>query len=195
MTAQIHDSVEWMGESYQLVGVNGGPMFDLLDHGVETQPTSTANWRGWVAAYAVRDDRLMLHRLDEVGAVVQPGGSPPPVNGVDPVQGAPYRWNYPDIALEIPFSGKLLIAKDFIRDLYVHMGFHPAWKWEHSWELTFEGGQLMDATDTSEEMKAVREGMAAQGGDPDVGKPGWIERTFRLSFGRSWGRPRGRGRH
>ena len=190
MTAQIHDSVLWKGADHALVGVSGAPMFDLLEQGIETRPTSTANWRGWVVTYAVRDGRLLVDRLREVGAVVEPGNAPPPINGVSAVAEGSHSWGYPDLSLDVPFTGKLLIAKDFIQDLYVHMGFHPAWKWQHSWELVFEAGKLVDATDTSEEMARVRDQLVAQGGDPDVGKPGWIERTFGLSFGRSRRNPR-----
>ena len=33
----------------------------------------------------------------------------------------------------------MLACEGFIDALYVHMGFHPAWKFEHVEELIFEG--------------------------------------------------------
>ena len=50
----------------------------------------------------------------------------------------------------------LLIAADFIRDLYVHMGFHPAWKYEVVLELIFEHGRLTREFERSDEMAEIR---------------------------------------
>lgn len=52
----------------------------------------------------------------------------------------------------IPFSSGLLLGDGFIRELYVHMGFHPAWKFERVVELIFEGGQLTRSHDRSEQL-------------------------------------------
>lgn len=47
---------------------------------------------------------------------------------------------------DVPLSGGLLLGEGFIQELYVHMGFHPAWKYLHVIELIFEGGQLHKRT-------------------------------------------------
>lgn len=80
-----------------------------------------------------------------------------------------------------------LIARGFIQALYRHMGFHPAWKFEESWELIFDKEALSDATDLSPEMQNLRTDIdSGKLSDPDgESSPGWIARTFRLSFGRS----------
>ena len=188
MTAQAHDQVSWRGSDYLLVGLLGDTLFEPLDHGLVTRPTTTANWRGWIGHYAVRDDRLFLARLSDVGLALDPGAAAPLLNGVEPTSEG--EWGphcYENLDWPIEFTGRMIIARGFIQSLYRHMGFHPAWKFEESWELTFENGGLTGADDLSEQMRKTRADIESGTlGDPDdVTQPGWIERTFRLSFWRS----------
>lgn len=92
--------------------------------------------------------------------------------------------------MPLDFTGRLLIADGFIQSLYRHMGFHPAWKFEESWELDLEHGRLTNARDLSDEMRIRRREIerGTERDPDDVSQPGWIERTFRLDFWRSKGR-------
>lgn len=83
------------------------------------------------------------------------------------------------------YTGGLLLATGFIRALYVHMGFHPAWKYEKVVELMFEGGMLQKACDRSAEMAELRNLVLAQAehGDArarrsDASIRKFIERAF-----------------
>ena len=188
MTAQIHDQVRWQGNDYLLVGLDGGTLFELRDHGFVTHPTTTANWRGWAARYEIRDETLLLAELTDVGLAIDPGDSAPTLRGVQATRDGdrgPFRFEGLDWPLE--FTGHMIAARGFIQSLYRHMGFHPAWKFEESWELTFEQGRLTSAEDLSEQMEKTRAEIESGAlDDPDdVTQPGWIERTFRLSFWRS----------
>ncbi len=77
----------------------------------------------------------------------------PDINGREPalpVDQQPLFNNvYDNLNLPLPFSGGFLIARDFIRELYVHMGFHPAWKFREVWELLFDNGILKESQDVS----------------------------------------------
>lgn len=190
MTAQVHDSLAWRHQDFLLVGVEGTGLFDAADHGLVTRPTTTANWRGWVARYEVRDNRLILVALDDVGLVFDESDGPPILNGIAPEGEGNRPYTYAGLDWHIPFTGRLLIARGFIQSLYRHMGFHPAWKFEQSWELDLERGELTDARDVSEEMRRLRDKIAAEASlDPDSeSRPGWIARTFTLDFLRSRGR-------
>ena len=188
MTAQVHDRVRWRGGDYLLVGVDGDQLFDPLEHGLDPTPTTTANWRGWVAVYEIRDDRLLLGELTDVGFQRGPDASLPILRGTEPSRDAergPFR--YESLNWPLQFSGRLIIARGFIQSLYRHMGFHPAWKFEESWELSFEQGCLTNSRDLSEEMRATRRNIeSGREDDPDdTSQPGWIERTFSLDFWRS----------
>lgn len=193
MTAQIPDLVMFNGIAYTLAAIDGHGLFDPADHGLQVVPTSTANYRGYQAHYAVRDGRLLLTALHDVGLrdAVE-GTSPdtlPRVAGRTPLwQG--YSLAYDNLDLEVPFSGGLLIADGFIHELYVHMGFHPAWKFRRVHELIVEDGRIIRTHDRSDEIAAVRETMAARD-RPDPadgdGLKSWIARTFERDYGRSLG--------
>jgi hypothetical protein len=190
MTAQVHDRVSWRHRDYLLVGVDGDDLFHPFDHGLATVATTTANWRGWVAKYAIRDDKLVLAELHDVGLSAPQSESPPPLLGVPAERHGQWSFSYPGLNHPIAFTGRLLMAHGFIQSLYRHMGFHPAWKFEESWELDLERGRVTAARELSDEMRLLREKIqAGDEADPDDDtQPGWIERTFRLDFRRSKGR-------
>ncbi|HET9345203.1 MAG TPA: hypothetical protein VFO05_05820 [Candidatus Limnocylindrales bacterium] len=162
MTAQASDTIQWSGTRWSLVG--GGPLFNPGDHGLEPFMLHTGNWRGYLCRYAVHDGRLVLDHL-EIGFNGQQldearDGRGPILNGRVPV-GQPDRPNgiaftYPDLALPIDYTGQLLIADGFIQDLYVHMGYHPAWKYERVTELHFVDGVFERAEDLSERYAKMR---------------------------------------
>jgi hypothetical protein len=193
MTAQISDVVTFDGTAYTLAAIDGHGLFDPDDHGLQVVPTSTANYRGYQAHYAVRDGRLLLTALHDVGlSDAVEGTSPdalPRVAGRTPTwQG--YSLAYDDLNLEMPFSGGLLIADGFIHELYVHMGFHPAWKFRRVHELIIENGRVTGTHDRSDEIAAVRETMAGRDRpDPVAGDSlrSWIARTFERDYARSLG--------
>lgn len=189
MTAQIHDRVLWNHRDYLLVGVGGSGLFDAREHGLETRPTTTANWRGWAARYAIEDDRLLLMELTDVGLWVEPGAPAPTLFGIEAIAEGPGSYRYPDLRHPVPFTGRLLIARDFIQSLYRHMGFHPAWKFEESWELDVEDGLVTQTRELTAEMRTLRKKIkSGKVEDPDSPtRPNWIVRTFGLDIRRSKG--------
>jgi hypothetical protein len=189
MTAQAHDHVTFRGRDYLLVGVDGGELFHLFDQGIVTQATTTANWRGWVAGYEIQGDRLTLKELHDVGLVTAPGEPLPVLRGVAARREGGASFSFPELNWPLDFTGRLIIARGFIQSLYRHMGFHPAWKFEESWELEVDGGSVTSARDMTAEMTDLRKKIqAGKLLDPDTESvPGWIERTFRLDFWRSKG--------
>ena len=113
----------------------------------------------------------------------------PAIHGVLPVPPAdPYAIfafsdNYHNVGLPLPFTGGLLLGQSFIRKLYEHMGFHPAWKFEKVIELVFAGGVLTAAHDRSAEMEKIRDTKAETGEqtkrfNSPVEIVGWIENCF-----------------
>lgn len=113
----------------------------------------------------------------------------PAIHGVYPVppvsrhDSGAFSNHYFDVGLPMPFSGGLLICDSFILELYTHMGFHPAWKYEEVRELIFVDGVLTQIRDRSDEMKKMRELFV----DADEEKmdrkslediADWIERSF-----------------
>jgi hypothetical protein len=97
---------------------------------------------------------------------------------------AVYKW----VNTAVAFTGGMLIGADFIDEMYVHMGFHPAYKFRVVHELIFEDGQLKSATDQTSAMEKVRAKLKGRAlkpgpGASDAELTAWIEGTFSLKYG------------
>ncbi len=86
----------------------------------------------------------------------------------------------------VAFTGGLLLAQCFKSELYVHMGFHPPWKYEVVRELSFEDGRLSREVDRSSAMAEIRARLAARSLGPDgtneVEVGAWVEQCFDRSY-------------
>ncbi|PQO26622.1 hypothetical protein [Blastopirellula marina] len=205
MTAQTNDRIRYLDKDYVLAGINGAGLFEPQQIGLEVVSTSTACWRGFVCEYALNDEALILARLT-VGLtaadleLAEQGLGPVHFDIVptgnefsyqDPKTGETKSfwldWSYDDLSHPIHYAGGLLIAADFIQDLYVHMGFHPAYKYREVHELIFDQGQLQSATDRSAQMAEFREMLAdvpLSPQDPDNRQEihDWVEQAFRRNY-------------
>ncbi|MGL4421257.1 MAG: hypothetical protein ACRCZF_11370 [Gemmataceae bacterium] len=189
MTAQVPDRVEYRGKTYSIAGTNGKGLFDPTAHGLKPTMRSTACWRGFICTYAVVNGRLMLFNL-----AIGLKDSNPPLFGVVPTPqpvGPLRSLNsvYEGLNLPVSYTGGLLLADDFVENLYVHMGFHPAWKYRDVHELLFQEGALIEASDRSAVMAEVREKWGREPMQPGFGADRaaiaeWIEKSFRLDYGR-----------
>jgi hypothetical protein len=186
MTAQINDICIFQGRQFQIVGVNGAGLFDPADYGVLLQPCSTAMWRGFRCRYVLLRNRLFLRELE-----ICHQGDVPNIFGLGPNQpnnATPGRTFFQDLSWPLRFDGSLLLGADFISELYVHMGFHPAWKYREVFELEFKGGRLVATNDRSAAMAEVRERKNAQppgeAGSAENPILGWIRNRFSLFYKR-----------
>jgi hypothetical protein len=192
MTAQFHDSVKYRRRWYDLAGVHGQGLFDPLAYGLVPTVRSTACWRGFVCQYKVASGELILDCLHiSLGRATDatPGsGGPPELFGVRAKRQEGFLgWAFKRLHHPVSFSGGLLLARKFIKGLYVHMGFHPAWKFQSVVECLFDDGKLTKATDRSVEMARIRERMVNSGLRPgsDARRPEviqWIEDCFDLDY-------------
>ena len=183
MSSQIPDIVHYVHHQYEPVGIDGHGLFDPADHGIETMPMHTACYRGFICTYAVARRRLHLRSLNINAASRLPAlfGVNPPHPDDDFIRGKP---TYEFRSAPVAFTGGLLIARDFQQELYVHMGFHPGWKYRTVHELRFANGRLVTATDRSGEMAAERD---AHLGGPSQ-KPRDLVREIDESFSRRYER-------
>jgi hypothetical protein len=194
MTAQAMDLVLWRDRTWSLVGIDGDGLFDPTALGIEPQMLHTGAWRGYICTYRVEDDELRMQRLevgfDQATQERALAGDPPVIGDARPSrQGTGFVWLYDDADLPVPFTGGLRLGHGFIRELYVHMGFAPAWKFEEVHELRFEAGRLVSAEDQSEAMRRERE-HAVQGELAPPRSSGverltdWIRSTFDRTYKR-----------
>lgn len=200
MTAQMQDTVVYLGSQFDLAGINGTGLFVPQTYGLLPHASCTACWRGYLCEYCVQDGALLLMDLYVNNARKRKDGSyercsPPPIAGKAALQSREhepgtsfslenYFWFfYKELGLPIQFAGSMLLAQDFIRELYVHMGFHPAWKYKTVHELVFENGQLVGAADLSSRMEEVRQNLTDEDIRPDdrAAKQelhAWVHSTF-----------------
>jgi hypothetical protein len=186
MTAQFSDPVEYRGQSYVIAGINGEGLFDPAEHGMKPVGKCTACWRGFVCTYRVDGQRLLLDRLAiclEGPAAALFGVQPKPDQGQIPL----FDVIYEGLRHSVPYSGGLLLARDFIRELYVHMGFHPTWKYRVVHELVFRDGELMQEADRSEQIAEFRREIAHRPLEPGYGAKRseierWVEKCFSQKY-------------
>ena len=195
MTAQVPDVIEYRGKQYSIAGVSGEGLFDPSEHGMKPLPSNSANWRGFACEYVVFGNTLLLDRL--CVDLESPGrelfGVSPETKFFDSVPEAA-RANYASCVSvyeglnhKVTYTGGLLLGEDFIDELYVHMGFHPAWKFREVHELVFDRGTLTQEADLSEKIAQVREKMSRTAHMPGLGaNPGvvnrWIKECFSLKY-------------
>lgn len=194
MTAQVSDTVVFRGKTYSIAGVLGGPLFDPAEFGIEPVMMNTACWRGYVCTYGFTRERLHLVEL-EIGSrslfhgAAMTGESE--LFGVLPEADRGWgAFKYAGLDVAIPFSGGLLLGADFIRSLYVHMGFHPAWKFCSVVEVLLDEGRVTEWHDRSIDVERIRHAIeSGESPEPDRRKDmhSWIERTFTLDYGRTFG--------
>ncbi len=167
MTAQINDTFRYRKKEYSVAGISEGEIFDISVLDLKPSMASTACWRGYQAVFAVVQARLVLDALHvnllrpereknqyerEIGPVINGITPSPPQEDFDF-----FNNHYDGLNYHLEYSGGLLLADGFIRSLYVHMGFHPAWKYETVIELVFDAGILKEEFDRSEQMAEIRE--------------------------------------
>ena len=148
MTAQIEDTFILDGEHYAL-------KIDLSEYihpgtwGIEPTAMHTACWRGYYVTIMVREGRLLLNQL----TVSARGNTYPTINGIQPEVKAGTAL-YADLNLQLPFTGRLIAARDFDRRHYQHMGFHPLSAYKTVVYLELEDGLVTGREDIEQDTSA-----------------------------------------
>ncbi len=173
MTAQINDTFQYRKNQYSIAGISEGELFDISVLDLKPSMASTACWRGYQAVFAVVQSRLVLETLHV--NLRRPGEGKnryerepgPVINGVTPSPPTEeydrFSNHYEGLNYHLQYSGGLLLADGFIQNLYVHMGFHPAWKYKTVIELVFDAGILKEEFDRSQRMAEIREMVTTSG--------------------------------
>ncbi|MCP3167331.1 hypothetical protein [Myxococcus qinghaiensis] len=194
MTAQISDTLIFREQEFVLAAASGEGLFEPPQHGLAPEMISTACYRGYWCTYEVIAESLRLQQL-HIGlpppaAIAARHGKGPSLFEQLPVYSEQFHCiAYRNLSAPVPFTGGLLLAADFVRELYVHMGFHPVWKFRRVYELLFEGGTLVQTRDCSSEMARLREKIGTTSLSPrtphdreEVKR--WIAECFNRQYGR-----------
>ena len=151
MTAQIEDDVLYKGEHYSLIGISGDELFSPEQYGMKPEMIHTACYRGFYATYKITNKGITLNKL----TLNEKDRNYTPINGIEAEQNGE-ETNYHNVNLQIPFTGAIRIARGFIEDYYVHMGFQKPSAFKTVIDLRFEEGKLVKSKDRSKEFEAKR---------------------------------------
>lgn len=184
MTAQIPDEIRYMEKDYVLVGVNGRGLHAPEDFGITSHSRTTACWRGYVMKYICVNDELKLD-----GFLVNTE-DPLEINGIQPTtfkEGLGlFAYQYENLGLKTQFTGTLLIGRDFISDLYVHMGFQSPWAYKTVSELFVENGDIFSSVNRSQLMEKLRVKPSVRDRIPDPPAfedlQRWVDDRFSLDY-------------
>jgi hypothetical protein len=122
--------------------------------------------------------------LDEVLVNVH---EPLEINGVKPEEGNKmFKYEYKNLNLNTNFTGIILLAKNFIDTMYVHMGFQRPLAFKTVLGLEFEKGEIVLFQDLSKQMEERRKKNPYKGAQPNSKSTKdietWIEKAFSLDF-------------
>jgi len=162
-TAQIPDTFFFKGEQYDLIGIDGNGLFSPKQYGMEPVMMHTGCYRGFYASYKITDKGIYLHEL----TIRDRNEDYKPINGIKP-QTEPKTeeerfWifqgtaMYREVNLLVSFTGTLLLAKDFIQEMYIHAGFQRPTAYKTVLNLRFEEGNLVKIKDRSKEVEKMRQ--------------------------------------
>jgi len=193
MTAQIADILRIDEDEYSILAIQNVWPFDPKHLGLTPQGVCSACWRGHFEEYVLKNDDLVLDKfainLDYLSSKKAPevfGKSPGIIEGFK--KGLANTF-YEALNQKMDYSGGLLIGRKFLRDFYIHMGFHRPHCFEVVLELEFAGGRLKRTSDHSAKMEEIRKKILeakAEGGAKEspnreeIGK--WIDECFSLDY-------------
>jgi len=154
MTAQFPDTVKYGRAGYDLIGVSGNGLFEPQAYGMEPVVHSTACYRGYICHYGIKENALVLAH---VSISLENGAEGPTIHGTQPSSDEYWAARYEDLDMPLRFTGGLLLGRDFIRDMYVHMGFQKPHRYRDVKEIVLRDGKVVSVKDHSERMRQLRE--------------------------------------
>ena len=120
--------------------------------GMESEMIHTACYRGFISTYEITDDGLYLKEF----TIKEKDENYLPIDGVLPKK-EDYLATYEKLNHHVDFTGKIRLAKDFIQDLYIHMGYQKASAFETVLDISFENGKVVEINERSKEIEKKRE--------------------------------------
>ena len=172
MTTQSYDQILYQEADYSLIASSQGHPFAPEEHGYRPVSLVTSCHKGYLCGYRVDDKDLRLHTLlinhQPLDIPISRRKQPPALNGRDAVNSRtqtdetlPWRdsfdWLFKDIDLHLPYTGRLLIARQFIRMPQSQGMYIPPWWYEQVHDLLFKAGRLVSDVDLSHSMAQIRQ--------------------------------------
>lgn len=151
MTAQFSDTFDYQGKAYDLIGISGGELPTPQQFGITPEAYTTACYRGYFATYELTADALILRSI----SLCSGNDYLPPIPGTTIFKN-PMFDTYRGLNRVVNLTGKIRLARDFIWEYYVHMGFQKATAYRTVLDITLKEGRIQEIRDRSEEMERKR---------------------------------------
>lgn len=190
MTAQVGDSFKYKKREYNIVAISNPLEFKPEDYGITPESYCTACWAGYWCEYEISDEGIVLENF----YINSKDDFYPEINGVLPLSAGKkskdrFRYMghhlYKGVNIKMPYTGKIVVGKDFMREYYIHMGYQRAWAYKELKEFVFEEGVLLDVIDHSSVAEELRKQIKE---DPDFWHklhdniPMFVDNSFDLSL-------------
>lgn len=175
MTGQISDTFLFKGEKHSLIGMTRGDLASPEQFGMEPEMLHTACYRGFYATYELTEDMLYLRKL----TLREKNGKYLSIGDVEPTK-EDYQATYHDLNEVIPFTGKIRLAKDFIKELYIHMGYQKPTAFKTVLDIFLKNGRVVNISDRSQEMEQKRGTFKKQYESGNIGQT--ISEAFSLDM-------------
>ena len=151
MTAQIPDTFLFKGDCYDLIGISGGDLASPEQFGMEPEMLDTSCYRGFYATYELTEAGLYLREL----TLGEKNEQYLPIGQVQP-ELEDGKATYRDLDELVSFTGQIRLAKDFIDELYIHMGYQKPTAFKTVLDIILDNGQVVEIKDRSQEMEKNR---------------------------------------
>ena len=151
ITAQIPDTFIYKGESYDLIGLDGEGLITSEHFGMKPKMLHTACYRGFYSTYVIDKGVLTIEEM----TLAEKDNNYVSINGVEPVL-KDNLAEYNNINLLVNFTGRIRLAKDFIEDLYEHMGYQKPTSYEKVLDFVIKNGYVEEVHDRSAEVEEKR---------------------------------------
>lgn len=164
MTAQIGDQFRYEGLEYSIVAISEPLRFDPSKYGITPVAVCSACWQGYWCHYDITSEGIFLEDL----YISSKDDYYPAIEGVTPLRQPDSEANlvymghqvYKGLHIKMPYTGKLLIGKEFLHDYYIHMGYQRAWAYNVLVQLVFKNGRVIEQTDESKTAEQIRKKLA-----------------------------------
>lgn len=152
-TGQISDTFIFKGNKYSLIGKTDGDLAHPKQFGMNPVMIHTACHRGFYTTYELTDESLILREL----ILREKDGNYLPISGIKPdTEKKKNKATYTGLNIKVNFTGKIRLAKDFIDELYIHMGFQKPTAFKTVLDIALKEGHIVEIKDRSKEMEKKR---------------------------------------
>lgn len=157
---QIGNFLRFKDEPYYVIA-RTSKVFDPPNYGFkEITAHYSACWTGYVNHFRVEHNKLLLDKL----LINVPDKYAKILNGDKPYKGSEMKntpfnlfdWNYLNVNLPLPFTGRILGGYNYVPYYAIEMGFHTIASYKRIYEFIFDEGRLVVINDYSDKAEEQR---------------------------------------